>query len=71
MRLPLGENTALYITPVWPWMMASGLPSRSHSAVWPKEAVRMRSPSGANTALKTSVVRPFKTVRSLCPRRAS
>jgi hypothetical protein len=40
-------------------VVASGLPSRSHSrAVLSEEAVRMRPPSGANTALLTKPVWP-------------
>jgi len=29
--VPSGANTALETKPVWPWRVASGLPSRSHS----------------------------------------
>ena len=54
---PLARNTAMLTSPVGPWRVASGLPSRSHSrAVLSSEAVRMRPPSGANTALLTAPV---------------
>jgi hypothetical protein len=54
---------------VWPWRVASGLPARSHSrAVLSAEAVRMRPPSGENTALLTPSVWPWR-VASVLPSR--
>jgi hypothetical protein len=46
MLLPSGTNTALTTKSVWPFRVASGLPSRSHSCAVFTEAVRTRPPSG-------------------------
>ena len=51
MLLPSGTNTALTTKSVWPFRVASGLPSRSHSCAVFTEAVRTRPPSGANAAV--------------------
>ena len=54
MWLPSGANTALIIRSVWPRRIGSDLASQSHSrTVFSREAVRMRQPSDANTALRT------------------
>jgi hypothetical protein len=51
---------------VWPWRVASGLPSRSHRrAVLSAEAVTMRSPSRANTALMTPPMWPWRAASGL------
>ena len=46
MLLPSGTNTALTTKSVWPFTVASGLQSRSHSCAVFTEAVRTRPPSG-------------------------
>jgi hypothetical protein len=48
--------------------MASGFPVRSHNrAVLSTEAVKMRRPSGANTALVIEPVWPLERLRPLGP----
>jgi hypothetical protein len=51
MLLPSPTNTALATKSVWPFRVASGLASRSHSCVVFTEAIRTQPPSGANAAV--------------------
>jgi hypothetical protein len=71
MRLPSGANTALQTESVWPWTVASGLPSPSHSRAVLSSAVgrEHRTPDrvGVDWAWRSRLSTvPFRRTQS-CP----